>query len=154
MEHKHIVILFGITMGNAEHVAHDLTAALTEHGIAASAHSMEDTDLALFESAPDVIICMATSGRCDRPRDVESFYQALEERAPDLHGIRFAVCALGDRNRAPLSNATGGGFARLFARLGATDVVTPFTFDDPCPGAIADAQRWALTFAAERHAVE
>lgn len=142
-------------MGNAERVANDLAAALTEQGIAATVYDMEDVDLALCEAAQKVIICTSTYGNGDLPMNAEPFYRKLEERKPNLHGVRFAVCALGDHNYDPFYCAAGEAFTELFTKLGAAEGAPAFTFDgDPLPGAIADARQWTLTFAAERYAVE
>ncbi|HEU5015364.1 MAG TPA: flavodoxin domain-containing protein [Roseiflexaceae bacterium] len=155
MEYERILILFGTVMGHAEQVAIDLAAALVEQGIAATVYDMEDVDVALCEAAQDIILCTSTYGNGDLPMNAEPFFRALEEREPDLCGVRFAVCALGDRNYDPFYCAAGDAFTDLFTKLGAAAVVPPFTFDgDPDPDTIADAREWALTFAAERYAVE
>lgn len=155
MEHEHILILFGTVMGHAEQVAYDLAAALAEQDIATSVYDMEDVDHVLCEAARDVIICTSTYGNGDLPMNAEALFRALEEREPDLRDIRFAVCALGDRNYDPFYCAAGAAFSDLLTKLGAAQVVPPFTFDgDPLPDTIAEARQWALAFAAGRYAVE
>jgi flavodoxin len=148
VENQTILILFGTVMGHAELVAEDLAAALAQHGIAATVRDMEDTDIALLAQFQEVIVCVSTTGNGEVPANAEPFSRALEARAPDLAGKRFAICGLGDRDYEPFYCAAAHAFAALFAKLGAVEAEPMFEFDgDPRRSAIEDAQQWVLAFA-------
>lgn len=90
------VILVGTETGNAEDVADELYAALEETGVEAHVVDMEEADPSLLDGSRAVIICTATHGDGELPENSIEFYERLEQQRPDLGGVLFGVCALGD----------------------------------------------------------
>lgn len=94
-------IVFGTESGNAELVAEELGAALSEHldvtvrDIASL--DAQDPASALELEVPHLMIC-STYGDGELPVSARPFCQALREQAPSLEGLRYAVFGLGDHS--------------------------------------------------------
>lgn len=94
-------IVFGTESGNAELVAEELGAALSEHldvtvrDIASL--DAQDPASALELEVPHLMIC-STYGDGELPVSARPFCQALREQAPSLAGPRYAVFGLGDHS--------------------------------------------------------
>lgn len=122
------LILVGTETGNAEDVADELAAALEGVGVEAEIVDMEDVDPALLDGSRAVIICTATHGDGELPENSIELYERLEEERPDLIGVLFAVCALGDSVYPDFCEA-GGIWSRLLRELGATEVIERYEID-------------------------
>ena len=90
-----IALLYGTESGNAEMLCDDLKDELDAE------HDVEITSLA--DVTPDDldadtfhILVTSTHGNGDLPAAAAGFADALEEQAPDLTGITFAIFGLGD----------------------------------------------------------
>jgi MioC protein len=122
------VVLFGTETGNAEDLADDLSATLEECGMEAEVLDMEDADPGVLDGSRAVVICTATHGDGDLPDNSVDFYEALVEERPDLSGVVFAVCGLGDSVYPDFCEA-GRTWSRTLAEFGAREVVERYEID-------------------------
>ena len=125
---QEVVILVGTETGNAEDVAAELAAALEEVGIGTEVSDMEDADPSLLDGNRAVIVCTATHGDGELPENSIDFYESLERERPDLSGMFFAVCALGDSVYLDFCKA-GRIWSRSLRELGATKVIERYEID-------------------------
>jgi sulfite reductase alpha subunit-like flavoprotein len=152
-----VVILVGTETGTAEDVADALATALEDAGVEAEVVDMEDADPGLLKSGRAVVVCTATHGDGELPYNSWDFFEALEEEKPNLRGVAFCVCGLGDRAYADFCQA-GKTWSRFLAGLGAREVVERHEIDglvddEDVEGACEWVVRAARTFghvAAER----
>lgn len=94
-------------------------------------------------------MCTATYGEGELPMNSEDLYEALSEERPDLGGVLFVVCALGDSAYPEFCEA-GKMWSRLLADLGAEEVVERHEIDaGPDEGDIKGAREWAERVAEE-----
>jgi sulfite reductase (NADPH) flavoprotein alpha-component len=92
-----LTIFYASESGNSEGLAFKAKKAAQKYGIDAKVYDMADADMALLAKAKNVLIFAATWGEGDPPARAADFYEALmEDGAPKLAGIGFAVLALGD----------------------------------------------------------
>ncbi|MEP9390942.1 flavodoxin family protein [Gordonia sp. VNK1] len=116
-----VVILYGTETGNCELVAHaiaDVLAADHDPSIYdMSEFAVEDLDPENFL----VVIC-STYGEGELPTGAEPFAAELDEVAPDLTGVRFAVFGLGDTVYGETFNRGGEIMAEKLTARGATQV--------------------------------
>lgn len=116
-----IKILVGTMTGTAEMVAEDMQAAIdAESEREAEIVLMDDLDETAFDDADAVyLIVTSTYGQGEVPDNALDFYEALEEKTPDLSDIRFGVFGLGDSTYADTYNQGGERFEKLLLKLGA-----------------------------------
>lgn len=90
-------VLFGTESGNSEFIAQDLVDHLTAQGHEAELGDLQFTDPSSLssEAGPYLIIC-STHGEGELPNTAIPFLDALNEQAPDLTGLRYAMFGLGD----------------------------------------------------------
>ncbi|MEW6638475.1 MAG: flavodoxin domain-containing protein [Actinomycetota bacterium] len=122
------VILVGTETGNAEDVAEELAAALEEAGLGTEVVDMEGAEPELLDGNRAVIVCTATHGDGELPENSMEFYERLKEERPDLSGVLFAVCALGDSVYPDFCEA-GKIWSRFLKELGATEVIERYEID-------------------------
>ena len=122
------VVLFGTETGTAEDLAEDLAATLEEVGVEAEVVDMEDAQPRLLDGSRAVIVCTATHGDGELPDNSLDFYGMLEEERPDLSGVLYGVCGLGDNAYADFCEA-GRIWSRLLSDLGATEVIERYEID-------------------------
>jgi sulfite reductase alpha subunit-like flavoprotein len=147
MDHR-AVILVGTETGNAEDVAEEIREALGDSGVEAEVVDMEDADLGSFDGGRAVIVCTSTYGDGELPDNSFELYEMLEER-PDLSGVPFAVCALGDSIYPDFCEA-GKTWSRALSALGARELVGRHEIDgDPADEDLEDVRAWSRE-AAER----
>lgn len=144
------VILFGTETGNAEELAQDLAAALAETGIEAEVVDMEDANPELLDGGRAVVVCTATHGLGDLPDNSVDFFEALGEEWPDLEGVMFCVCGLGDSLYPDFCEA-GRIWSSFLKDLGATEVVERYEIDGDPDEDVESAREWVLE-AAEKFA--
>ncbi|MET8427639.1 flavodoxin domain-containing protein [Nocardia sp. NPDC004860] len=90
-----ITVLYGTESGNSELVAEDLGAALqADHDVTVS--DLRDFDPALIKPDTHYIVVCSTHGEGELPESALPFGTRLEETAPDLTGVRYAMFGLGD----------------------------------------------------------
>lgn len=122
------VILVGTETGNAEEVAEDLAATLDELGVENEVVDMEEASPELLDRSRTVIVCTATHGLGELPDNSVNFYGGLEEERPDLGGVLFCVCGLGDSAYPDFCEA-GRIWSRLLTDLGAREVIERHEID-------------------------
>lgn len=143
------VILVGTETWNAEDVADELAGALEETGFEVETLDMEEADTGAFDGRSVVVVCTSTYGDGELPMNSEDLYEALSEGTPDLGGVLFAVCALGDSAYPEFCEA-GKMWSRLLADLGAEEVVGRHEIDaGPDEEDIEGAREWAGRIAEE-----
>lgn len=90
-----ITILFGTESGNAELVATELAEFLErEHDV--DLFDLSDFDVNCFQTARLYLVVCSTHGEGELPQSAIPFAKAMQDEAPDLAGIRYAVFGLGD----------------------------------------------------------
>ncbi|MFI5782763.1 flavodoxin domain-containing protein [Nocardia sp. NPDC051570] len=116
-----VVILFGTEMGTAERAADAIADVLaTTHDVAI--YDMADFDADDLERDDFHVLVCSTYGSGDLPTTAEPFFDQLDDRLPDLTGLRFAVFGLGDTVYDTTFNRGGEICAEKFAALGAAQV--------------------------------
>lgn len=125
------VVLFGTITGGAEDLADELAEALGEAELEAETVDMMDAGASFFEGGQEdraVVVCVATHGDGELPPDAVDFYEALEEERPDLTGVSFGVCGLGDSGYEEFCGA-GRLMSGFLAELGAKEMVERHEID-------------------------
>lgn len=115
-----VVILFGTELGTSESAADVIADELATHDV--SVYDMSDFDIDDLDPAVFHIIVCSTYGDGDLPTGAEPFFDALDTRAPDLNGLRFAVFGLGDSVYGDTFNRGGEIAAEKLCARGATQV--------------------------------
>jgi MioC protein len=114
-----LTILFGTEMGTAERAAEAIAEALaSDHETAVydmSDFDVDDLDL----DRPCIVVC-STYGSGELPTGAEPFFAQLDDRLPDLTGLRFAVFGLGDTVYDDTFNRGGEICAERLLALGAS----------------------------------
>lgn len=90
-----IDILFGTESGNSEMVAEDIASAIAEVGDV-TVRDMAGVDPADLAPSTFYIVVCSTYGDGQLPEGAVPFFRALEQQAPDLSGMRYAMYGLGD----------------------------------------------------------
>jgi len=91
-----IVILYGTESGNAEMIAEELAAALSDHEV--SIADMARYDVKALERSYLYLVICSTYGEGELPAGAKPFYATLETIKPDLTDLRYAMFGLGDRS--------------------------------------------------------
>ncbi|MEV5651373.1 flavodoxin family protein [Nocardia sp. NPDC052254] len=139
-----MVILFGTEMGTAERAAEAVADVLAGRDVAV--HDMADFDVDDLNIQDFHILVCSTYGSGDLPTGAEPFFEQLDDRLPDLTGLRFAVFGLGDTVYGDTFNRGGEICAEKFAALGAVQVGEHGRHDASEPTrAHEQARVWART---------
>ncbi len=123
-----VVVLVGTETGSAKDLAGELAVTLEVAGIETEVVDMEDAFPGLLNVSRAVIICTATTGLGDLPENSMEFFEALGEEWPDLRGMMFCVCGLGDSIYQDFCEA-GKIWSHFLADLGAMEVVERYEID-------------------------
>ncbi|MCM6777171.1 flavodoxin family protein [Nocardia sp. CDC159] len=116
-----IVILFGTEMGTAELAADAIADVLaTAHDVAI--YDMSDFDVDDLDTGDFHVLVCSTYGTGELPTGAEPFFDQLDDRLPDLTGLRFAVFGLGDSVYGDTFNRGGEICAEKFRARGAVQV--------------------------------
>jgi len=144
-----VLVLVGTQTGNSEIVADALAERLGDLGFAVHVLDMAEAYPELLEEHRQIVAVTCTWSDGTFPDNAVDFVDALESVSADLHGVRFAVCGLGDRDYDPYYQTAGYRLADLFRQRGAEEVA-PFHDIDGGPTAddVAGAVAWAETVAA------
>ncbi len=89
-----IEILIGTTLGGSEYVADELAAILTEAGHECSTYL--EPSLEKLDKSALWLLVSSTHGAGDLPDNLQPFAKEVQLSMPDLQGVRFALCAIGD----------------------------------------------------------
>ncbi|MBU3003613.1 flavodoxin domain-containing protein [Paraglaciecola arctica] len=89
-----IGIFVGSVYGNAQHVAEEVHAVLSKHGLLSEV--FVDPTLDDFKNASSMLFISSTTGQGDIPPNLEFFIQDLRDQFPLLEQKPFAVVGLGD----------------------------------------------------------
>ena len=132
-----LTILYGSQSGNAESLAKQLRKAGRGRGFDPTVKSLDAFGLDNLPDVPGgrVLVICSTFGEGDPPDNAKRFLEQIEsEAAPDLSGVSYSVCALGDRSYTHFCRS-GAVLDERFAELGATRLVErvdcDVDFDEP-----------------------
>ena len=115
-----LTVLYGSQTGNSKKVAGQLATRVREHGWEVTVADLNDYPTKNLKSEKIVLLVVSTQGEGEPPIAAEEFYKWLQgPRAPQLAGLQFAVCALGDRSYLQFCQI-GKEFDARFEALGAT----------------------------------
>lgn len=92
-----IHFLYGSQSGTAEFLCDHLEGEVSDR-FDCQVSSMDDADPTALDSETFYVLVSATFGSGQLPDSAQSFLETLEDRKPDLSGIRFAIFGLGDRS--------------------------------------------------------
>ena len=116
-------VLYGTESGNSEFIAQDIVDNLTGQLYEAELGDLATTDPTNVD--PDVhayIIVCSTHGEGELPNTAIPFLATLEEKAPDLTGVRYAMFGLGDMFYAETYSQGSEIIDRKLTELGAVRV--------------------------------
>ncbi|WP_163936368.1 FMN-binding protein MioC [Paraferrimonas sp. SM1919] len=91
-----VEIIIGSTLGNAEFIAEELAALLEENQIPNRLHFDPNLDN-LNKQCQWLLVC-STHGAGELPENIRPFYQQLQCLEDKLSDVKFAICAIGDKN--------------------------------------------------------
>ncbi len=137
------VILVGTETGSAEDVADHLASTLEELGIEPEIVDMEEAGPELLGGSRAVVVCTATHGDGELPDNSLGFYKKLEKERPDLGGVVFCVCGLGD-SAYPDFCEGGKIWSEFLSELGAEEAIERYEIDGfPKEGDVEGTREWA-----------
>lgn len=110
-------ILVGTMTGTAQLVAEEIKDALESKGHAIEIRLMDGLDAGVFEDGRTYLVCTSTYGQGDVPDNAMQLYENLNQRRPDLAGVRYGVIALGDRTYAQTFCNGGRRFDKILSEL-------------------------------------
>lgn len=113
-----IVALFGTESGRAEAVALGIATAVPDVEVV----NMADARVDVFAPGTLYLIACATHGGGELPGFAQFLHDDLDELAPDLNGVRYAMFGLGDSSYEAKYNRGAKQFDALLTRLGAARV--------------------------------
>lgn len=143
------VILVGTETGTAEDVADDLLEAISDAGMEAEILDMEEARTDAFDGSRAVVVCTSTTGDGELPENAIDIFEVLEDERPDLSGVVFAVCALGDDHYEDFCQA-GRDWSALLQELGAREVIERYEIDGFPEDEDTDGAREWVVQAAEK----
>lgn len=117
-----IQFLYATQSGNAEVLAKDMADAVPAP-LTAQVKDIDALDIDIFDNKDDFyVIVISTYGEGDYPFTAEEFFEDLQDKAPDLSGLKFAVFGLGDISYEDSYNMAAKNASALLEKLGATRV--------------------------------
>jgi sulfite reductase (NADPH) flavoprotein alpha-component len=115
-----VSVLYGSQTGNSKKVANQLAASARERGLDVVVSDLNDYPSKQLKDEKLVLLVISTQGEGEPPAAAAEFHKwLLGTRAPKLDGLKFAVCALGDKSYVQFCQTGKEMDARLEA-LGAT----------------------------------
>jgi sulfite reductase (NADPH) flavoprotein alpha-component len=117
-----LTILFGTQTGNAEILAKRAAKIAAARGFAPAVRDLAQCDPSSLGQEKQVLVIISTYGDGEPPDTARTFWELLHgETAPDLSGLRFSVCGLGDTNYPKFCHC-GKDFDRRLGELKAQQV--------------------------------
>ena len=101
-----IHVLFGTETGNAELVAEDIADRLQQENLSAQVSDMANFDAQSLHAGDTYVLVCSTYGDGELPNSAQPFYSQLQEHAPDLTQVKFAVFGLGDSYYSTFNNGS------------------------------------------------
>ena len=150
--HPDVLVLVGTQTGNSEVVADAVAERLGDLGFAAHVLDMAEAVPEDLSTYPQLVAVLCTWSEGTYPDNAVDFSEALEAVRPDLGGVAFGVCGLGDRDYDPYYQTAALHLRDLLVDLGAAEAAPLWDIDGgPTPadidGAVAWAERVAQAFA-------
>ncbi|HPD91637.1 MAG: flavodoxin domain-containing protein [Rhodobacter sp.] len=122
-----IAILYGTETGNAEMLAEDIAAHLSDHDVTVT--NLCDFAPASFDTGTLYLIVTSTYGDGELPASAQPFGAAMAAQAPDLAGVQFAVFGMGDSEYPETFNFGGKRLEEMMLAAGATLLGARVTHD-------------------------
>tara|TARA_B100000700_G_scaffold39492_2_gene39747 strand:+ start:636 stop:2807 length:2172 start_codon:yes stop_codon:yes gene_type:complete len=114
-----LAIFFGSQTGNAEELAGNTAKMAKKAGFVPKVIDMDGFSPANFADFKRILIITSTWGEGDMPDNAEDLWIATNEANPNLAGVSFSVCAIGDTSYDEFCKA-GIDWDEKFSSLGAT----------------------------------
>lgn len=115
-----LTILYGSQSGNCEALSKELRKTARNRGFDPQVVALDTFDVGLLGETQHLLILCSTFGEGDPPDNAKKFHAWLESGdAPELPGLSYSVCALGDRSYTFFCKA-GIDIDERLAELGAT----------------------------------
>ncbi|MDZ7276780.1 FMN-binding protein MioC [Pantoea eucrina] len=90
-----ITLISGSTLGSAEYVAEHLEEKLREAGF--STETLHGPELDDVPAEGIWLLVTSTHGAGELPDNLQPFFEALQEKRPDLSAVRFGAVGIGNR---------------------------------------------------------
>ncbi|PAP77412.1 flavodoxin domain-containing protein [Rubrivirga marina] len=140
-----VLILVGTQTGNSEVVADAVAEALGELGFAVHLLDMAEAYPEMLEEYHQLIAVTCTWSDGTFPDNAVDFVESLEAVSPDLSGLQFGVCGLGDRDYDPYYQTAAEKLVGLLRAGGATEAQGLHDIDGgPTEADVAGAVAWAV----------
>lgn len=140
-----VLVLVGTQTGNSEVVADAIAERLGDLGFAVHLLNMADAWPEALAEHPQAIAVTCTWSEGTFPDNAVDFVESLDAVRPDLSGVQFGVCGLGDRDYDPYYQTAALRLVELMAQCGATEAVGYHDIDGgPTPAHIEGAVAWAV----------
>jgi sulfite reductase (NADPH) flavoprotein alpha-component len=118
---SNITILFGTETGNSETAAKRLASALHHAGYHATVGELSAFPPAELPSVRLLLVIVSTFGSGDPPMNAEKMLRHIQGH-PNLTGLRYGVCALGDSTYQNFAQC-GRDYDRVLEECGAERVI-------------------------------
>ena len=143
--HPDVLVLVGTQTGNSEVVADAVAERLGELGFAVHVLDMAEAWPEALAEHRQLVAVTCTWSEGTFPDNAVDFAEALDAVRPDLSGVRFGVCGLGDRDYDPYYQTAALRLADLLRQCGATEAAPLHDIDGgPTPDDVAGAVGWAV----------
>lgn len=123
-----LTIIFGTEGGNCEALANGTVKLAKKAGFTPKVVDFADIQPADLAGYENVLIYVSTWGEGDAPERVEPFDKAFAVDSPDLSGVKYSICGLGDTSYVDFCEIAKKYDARI-EELGGTRVLDRVDLD-------------------------